>query len=245
MADSAERFSSGGKDLDRLLGGGFRRGSMVLLRTDETVEPGDVERLLTPTLLNFLFQSRGVIAVLPARVSPHQFRAHLTQWVGRRRFDSRVRVVTYVGEDDEAPYVVHIESAGGRKDSAKTRKTRVNSDMSKMVAAEKAARGARGRVILELVAFEIAEMVAGPETAARMFFHGIKRVQGVGNLCLGIMRNGLESADSLQSLAETELSLHRNDAGLILTGIRPKFPGHRVETDPRLGEPHLSLSPAV
>src|SRR5580658_6398328 len=82
IPDAAELFSSGIPDLDRLLGGGFRRGSMALFRCDETIGPAERELLLTPLFLNFLRHSNGVLAVLPTRESPRSFRAHLTRWVG-------------------------------------------------------------------------------------------------------------------------------------------------------------------
>ncbi|MCI4340739.1 MAG: hypothetical protein L3J73_05705, partial [Thermoplasmata archaeon] len=65
IPDTADRYSSGIPDFDRLLGGGFRRGSMALLSFDATTESSDRELLVTPTLLNFLYQSNGVMAVRP------------------------------------------------------------------------------------------------------------------------------------------------------------------------------------
>ncbi|HEV2165467.1 MAG TPA: gas vesicle protein GvpD basic region 2 domain-containing protein [Thermoplasmata archaeon] len=248
VPDPADHYSSGIADLDRLLGGGYRRGSLALLSHDGTVEPGDLELLTTPTLLNFLYQSRGVLSVLPARLSPHEFRSHLIRWVSRRRFDSRVRIVSYIGEDLEAPYVVDLRASAHSKSGqapAKVVRQRTKRDMERMVQAEKAVRGARGRMFLEMLAFEIAEMVVGTETATRMFFHGIKRVHAVGNLCLGILRPGLGCADSVRALAEVELALHRDREGLTIRGIRPSFPVVRVRADPQHGAPRVSLVPGA
>ncbi|MCI4335799.1 MAG: hypothetical protein L3K17_01185 [Thermoplasmata archaeon] len=244
LPDSAERFSTGTAEFDRIVGGGFPRGSMALFDLDETVGPADWKMLLAPTFINFLSNSNGVLAVLPARESPHEFRAGLTRSVSRRLFDTRVRVVDYVGEDDEAPYVVSLSHAGGRNDSPKQKRATALRDMAKMQVAESAIRGARGRMFLELVAFEIMEMVVGPEVAARMFFHGIKRVRTVGNLCLGLLRPGLGCTDAVRGMADIELALHRNELGLTLRGVRPVFPAHLVVPDTLLGAPHISFVPA-
>ncbi|HEY6238570.1 MAG TPA: gas vesicle protein GvpD basic region 2 domain-containing protein [Thermoplasmata archaeon] len=242
--DSTERFSTGIPDLDRLLGGGLRRGSLALCNLDATVDPTDHELLLTPMLLNFLHQSNGVIAVLPSRQSPHAFRAHLTRWVSRRRFDSRVRVVDYVGEDSGAPYVVGIDGGSATKGSPKARRLRGRADMAKMQLAETAVRGARSRMFLEMMAFEIAEILFGPEKAGRMFLHGIKRTREVGNLCLGMLRPGLGCGDTVRGMADIEFTLHRDDLGLGLRGIRPRFPNHLVAFEPQRGEPYVSLTRA-
>ena len=244
VPDTPERFSSGIPHLDRLLGGGFPRGSMALLSLDHSVEPGDRELLLTPTILNFLYQSNGIIAVLPSRESPHRFRSHLTQWVSRKRFDTRVRVIDYVGEDSEAPYVVSLqvksttersrqELKSERDRSERERRAKRNQDIEKMGKAEAAARGARSRMFLELMAFEIMEMTVGPQVASRMFLHGIKRTRMVGNLCLGLLRPGLGCADAVRGMADLELAVTRTSQGLLLRGIRPAFPDQLVLVDPR------------
>jgi GvpD gas vesicle protein len=240
IPNPTDRFSSGIPHFDQLLGGGFRHGSMALLHVDETVETRDWELLLTPTLLNFLYQSNGVMAVLPSRESPQKFRAYLTQWASRRLFDTRVRVIDYVGEDAGSPFVVGLQAKPGRNGPSNAGRSK---DIAKMQAAERAVRGARSRMFLELVAFEIGEMIAGPEAAAKMFLHGIKRTRSVGNLCLGLLRPGLVCGDAVRGMADVELTLHRNEAGLILRGIRPSFPDQLVGPDPRSGAPHVVLSP--
>lgn len=243
IPDTADRFSTGIPDFDRLLGGGPRRGSMALFHIDETVEPADRAQLLTPLLLNFLHHSNGILAVLPSRESPHAFRAHFLRWVSRRRFDARVRVVDYVGEDTEAPYVVDLSKSWGSR-RAKSRPAAPTKAMKQMMNAESAVRGKRSGMFLELVAFEIMDMIVGAETASRMFFHGIKRTRTVGNLCVGILRPGVGCADAVRGMADIELALHRSELGLLVRGIRPAFANHLVLADPHRGEPYVSFLPA-
>lgn len=228
-------YSSGIGDFDRLLGGGFRRGSLAVFDLDESVATDGLDRLLTPTLMNFLYHSRGIIAVLPARDSPGAFRQRLTRYASRRRFDTRVRVVDYVREAAPAPYVVDL----GRATDPKQKKLM----MSRMLGAEKAAQGARGKAFLELNAFEVIETIAGPETAAKMCLFGIKRARAVGNLAIGLIRPGLKIAQAIRAMADVELSVREEEVGLVLRGVRPHFPAHVVTTDSALGPPHVSFVP--
>jgi hypothetical protein len=251
LPDTTERFSSGIPDFDRLLGGGYRRGAMTLFEVDGSVEPADRALLMSPTFLNFLYQSRGVLAVLPVRESPHEFRARLTQWVSRRRFDTRVRIVDYIGEDDEWPYVVTLKEStrqvpahGPAPRTPAAKKARTDG-MAKMVRAEVAVRGARTKPYVEAVAFEICDMLFGADTASRMFFHGIKRSRAVGNLALGILRPGVGCADAVRSMADAIVGLGRTELGVTVRGIRPAFPTHLAVVDPRLGAPHVSFLPAT
>jgi hypothetical protein len=245
VADPAGSFSSGIAELDRLLGGGFPAGTLALLDTDVSVGPDELMVLLAPVCLNFLGHSNGIIAVLPGRMSPAMFRSHLTRSASRKLFDTRVRVIDYVGESEPRPYVVRIHAAAGSRLSSKEVKKRGADDMAKMSAAETAVRGVRGRMFLELNAFEVMDTLVGSEMAARMFFHGIKRVQSVGNLCLGILRPGLGCADTVRSLAATELTVRKDARGVVVRGVRPAFPERVLIADPAHGPPSVALAASM
>ncbi|HYA57669.1 MAG TPA: gas vesicle protein GvpD basic region 2 domain-containing protein [Thermoplasmata archaeon] len=241
--DPEGRYSTGIADFDRLIGGGFRRGSMVLVGYDETVTTEDLDLLLFPSILNTLYHSRGMIAILPSRDSPHDFRARLTRFATRRRFDSRVRIVDYAGEDEGLSYVVTIQNKamepGTRPGSEKEKKAAIE----KMVQAEKAAAGSRNKPFLELYALEVMETLMGADQAARMFFHGAKRSRQLGNLLITPLAPGLGTAVAARRMADSEVELHHDEVGLIIRGIRPSFPGHVVTTDNVTGPPYVAFVP--
>lgn len=236
IPDPEELFSTGIPDFDRLLGGGLRRGSMTLFGMDETVDLEDLDLLLRPTYLNFLYQSRGVIAVLPSRDSPHAFRSRLTRYATRRRFDSRVRVVDYAGEDEGLSYVVNVR--GPSTDPKKTARA-----IAQMVAAERAVRGNRKRPFIELTAYEVFDTLMGSEAALRMYYHGIKRVRQLGNLGIGLLGPGVGCAAGVRRMSDSEFELHRDEVGLVIRGLRPRFSRHLVLSDVRAGPPHVALVP--
>lgn len=233
LANPTGRYSSGISDLDRLLGGGFAQGSFALFELDDLATTEELDLLFAPLWLNFLHHSRGIIAVLPARDSPQAFRGRMLRYTTRRRFDSRVRVIDYVGEGDAEPYVVSLVPL---KEAERA--------MKKMAAAERAAQGARGRSFLEFNAFETIETVAGPETASRMVLFGVKRARQVRNLVVGLIRPGLALRDAVRSMADCEIEVSHHAGALVLRGIRPSFPPHRVVPDPERGPPSAVLRPA-
>lgn len=116
----------------------------------------DLDLLLFPTLLNFLYQSRGMIAMLPSRDSPHGFRTRPTRIATRRRFDRRVRVVDYVGEDHGLSYVVNLADSDANLLPKKTA-------LARMVEAERIVRGNRTHPFIELTAFEVFDTLRGTE----------------------------------------------------------------------------------
>ena len=243
LPDPEGRFSSGSPAFDRLLGGGFKRGSLALFEMDESVGLEDLDLLLYPTYLNMLYQSRGMVAVLPSRDSPHDFRSRLTRYVTRRRFDSRVRIFDYVGEDRELSYVVSLHDPetdvlNPPKDPARRKRA-----IAKAVAAEKAAQGGRKKPFIELVAFEVFDTLMGSENALKVLYHGIKRTRQLGNLGIGLLGPGVGCAPGLRRMADTEFRLRRDDVGLVVRGVRPAFSGHLVSADLSAGLPHVAFAP--
>ena len=212
------------------------------MNTDETVELEDLDALLFPTILNMLYHSRGMITVLPSRDSPTGFRERLTRYVTRRRFDTRVRIVDYVGEAERAPYVVHLNVKGSRPDSGRTAKDTAR-EVAKMEAAEKAIQGRRRKAYLELSAFEIMDTLVGSQTTSGMALYGIKRARAVGNLVIGLLGPGVGAADAIRRMADTEFRLQRDEVGLTIRGLRPGFPAHVVTFDESAGPPHVAFVP--
>jgi len=234
--DPEGRFSTGIPDFDRLLGGGFKRGSLALFAMDETVALEDLDLLFFPTYLNFLYQSRGILAVLPSRDSPHEFRERLTRFATRRRFDTRVRVVDYIGEDHGLSYVVNladIEANPLRRKAA----------VAKMEAAERHVQGVRKHPFIELHAFEVFDTLMGSEKALKMWYYGVKRARHMGNLVLGLLGPGLASAAGVRRMADAEFALHRDDVGLLVHGVRPAFSSFVVTEDGSAGRPHVAFVP--
>ena len=236
LRDPDGRFSSGIPDFNRLLGGGFPRGSDALFTMDESVGVEDLDLLLFPTILNFLYKSRGMIAILPSRDSPHGFRSRLIRYATRRRFDTRVRIVDYIGEDHGLSYVVNLADSNANPIEKKAA-------VGKMVEAERVIQGNRKHPFIELNAFEVLDTLMGTEKALKMFYYGIKRVRAIGNLGLGILGPGLGCSAGVKRLCDTEFALHREDVGLIVRGVRPAFPGFVVTEDTTKGPPHVTFVP--
>ncbi len=241
LPEASGTFSTGISGFDRILRGGYRCGSFALFNVAPAVETSDLHLLLNPTWLNFLARSRGILAILPARESPAAFRKELLRYTTRRLFDSRVRVIDYVGEAEPAPYVVPLGESIRAKATDKDRKVA----MDRMVAAEKAVSGARGRPFLEMNALEVMETLTGAERASKMLFFGVKRTRSVGNLGIALARPGLGSIETARGLMDYEFDLDRTDLGLEIRGRRPAFPHHVVVPDRRRVAPYVEFVPSL
>ena len=69
-SDPPNKFSTGIPDLDKLLSGGFPRGSAALLEVDSKLASEQYFPLIVSTVANFLAKGRPVILTLPLGILP-------------------------------------------------------------------------------------------------------------------------------------------------------------------------------
>ncbi|MCI4368012.1 MAG: hypothetical protein L3K09_00395 [Thermoplasmata archaeon] len=232
-ADPERYYSTGIADFDALLGGGFRRGSFNAFEVDVNVGIDDYYMLFTPTFLNFLSQSRGIIAVLAAGESHEKLRETLTRHTSPNVFDTRVRIADYTANETEESYIVPMARFG--RDEA----------LRAMTTAEKAARGPEQKPFLEYTAFDTLESLMGDQVAIRMYFHGVQRTKLVGNLGIGLLKPGLLVSSEILNMMDTYFRIINIDNAPCIYGIRPRTTIYSISTDTEAGSPHAKLTPIV
>ena len=233
IADPERYYSTGIPDFDRLLGGGFRRGSFNTFEVDVNVGIDDYYMLFTPTFLNFLSQGRGIIAVLAAGESPGKLRETLVRHVPVSQFDTRVRIPDYTANETEDPYILPMARFG--RDEA----------MRAMVTAEKAVAGPDRKPFIEYTAFDTFESLMGDQVAVRMYFQGVSRTKHVGNLGIGLLKPGLLVSSEILNMMDTYFRIMNIDGAPCIYGIRPRTTIYAISPDPEKGAPHATLTPIV
>ncbi len=231
--DPERYYSTGIPDFDRLLGGGFRRGSFNAFEVDVNVGIDDYYMLFTPTFLNSLSQGRGIIAVLAAGESPEKLRETLVPHLPQNQFDTRVRILDYSANETQDPYVLPM-ARFGREEA-----------MRAMVTAEKAVSGAERKPFIEYTAFDTLESLMGDQVAIRMYFQGVSRTKHVGNLGIGLLKPGLLVSSEILNMMDTYFRIINIDNAPCVYGIRPRTTIYAISPDPEKGSPHATLTPVV
>jgi gas vesicle operon resressor len=232
-SDPERFYSTGIPDFDKLLGGGFRRGSFNAFEVDVNVGIDDYYMLFTPTFLNFLAHSRGIIAVLAAGESHESLRETITKYIPTHVFDTRVRIADYTANETEESYIVPMGRYG--RDEA----------VRAMSVADKAARGPENKPILEYTAFDTLESLMGDQVAIRMYFHGVRRTKLLGNLGIGLLKPGLLVSSEILNMMDTYFRIINIDNAPCIYGIRPRTTIHSISIDTSRGPPHARLTPIV
>lgn len=122
LSNSKARFSTGIRDLDRILSGGFNRGSVVHLDLGTDLSRDAWSVLTLPTIRNFLANEMGVAVVPPREGSPGLLHNDLNTVLSAQVFDRYCHVFeTYAGPSwDKAGYDQRgsVKSAPGGKKTA-------------------------------------------------------------------------------------------------------------------------------
>jgi gas vesicle operon resressor len=233
VPDPDHLYSSGIPSFDELLGGGFGRGSFNAFEVDVNVGIDDYYMLFVPTFLNFLTQSRGIIAVLAAGESPDKLRETLIRHVPPTQFDTRVRIADYTTTETEDPFILPM-ARFGRDEAARA-----------MVMAEKTAAGPDRKPFMEYMAFDTFESLMGDQVAIRMYFQGVSRTKHVGNLGIGLLKPGLLVSSEILNMMDTYFRIINIDNAPCIYGIRPRTTIYSISVDPARGAPHAILTPVV
>ncbi len=92
---SATSFSTGSSDLDKMLKGGIRKGSSLLLDLNNTVSPVEVRLLLRIIIANLVNQGSASIIVPTSTISSENVAEALGRCTGQKALEERVRIAEF------------------------------------------------------------------------------------------------------------------------------------------------------
>lgn len=231
--DTDNQYSTGITDLDSLLGGGFRKGSYNVIEIGPKVSNEEYHAIVTPILLNFINQDRGVVAVLTGGDHAETTRAELVPFMPEEHFDRYVRIADYFTGSSNKPYIMAL---GTRKkeEALKTWKENLA-----------ALRGSGNKPILDFTGFDTLEYLRGDTIAIKDLLNAVAKTKISQDLGLGIIKPGLKLTTEIMNMADTYLKIVDIHKCPCVYGIKPKTMIYAIVTDERKGYPHVKLIPIV
>jgi KaiC/GvpD/RAD55 family RecA-like ATPase len=236
MPDLPGRFSTGSEDLDRLLDGGYPRGSMVLLEIDERVSTLQYHLILMPTALNFMANGRGHIAIPSSGlnygvVKGSYLRAGFTE-------DDVRRLVRLVQNPEslssDEPYVVKLEGKGAQEDYQLYLK-----GVNELI-------NATGQPVLRTKGVNSEVAHYGKRAAVSIWNIEALRIRDEGSLGILILKPGYAVLSRiLGAMVDVHLKLIREHGALLLRTVKPRATLHAVEMDATKGYVVSKLTPIV
>lgn len=242
IPDNGRLLSSGSPDLDAVLGGGFPRGTFLLLETSTDVDVEDIRLMARATGLNFISQERGVVVVPTAGLEAKDIRTSYERYVPPDAFVRFMRVTeeekirTLRGEKAAVPpWIVQLRGPHTIETTEQTIFGAVD-DLRKLTG---------GKPVFRSIGYDTLESLY-PDEPEKMYEAAgldLMRTKSGGDLSYAIVRPSSYILRKVRDLVEWHFVMTRKNGLLMLQGMKPHTILFAVECDISRGYPLMKLRP--
>ncbi|MFQ6051428.1 MAG: ATPase domain-containing protein [Candidatus Hydrothermarchaeota archaeon] len=235
VPDTEKHFSTGSEDLDKVLGGGYRRGGFVLIDVGENVPPAGYRLFNYLPLLNFITQDRGAAIITVGGADAEEVRKRASMFVSSERFDKYVRIIErkMPDKDQNKPYIVTIDGESLEEDKKKW--LEVQSELREMTKAP----------LYLHFGYDVLEYRYWEQALVEFTSQIVSLVKGHGDLGIAVTKPGLASTQELANMATMHIKIIEIDGSIAFYGIQPRTGVYHINIDVSRGFPKLKLTPIV
>jgi len=222
--------STGMADLDSMLDGGVRKGSLILMELGKGVPVVSSYAIESSIICEFASKGRGVVWSPTKKAGAQDAREDIIGFLPAKQFDSNVRILEphpSPGADKE--YALSLEGESVAVDL-------------KWQNIQFALQGT-GHPYLAVAGFDTLESVYGANVLDGMMDF-ISSLMNSGGVLLAIATPSSKSLGKLADLAHTHIKMDKISGVTILSGMEPFTPSHAL-TQPESGDFRPKLVPIM
>jgi len=227
--DSYSMFSTGCKDLDALLGGGYPRAGAVLIEASENVPDPAMAMTAGVTMENFIAQGRPVVSTLIAGYTAQSLKSMFKLLVGSQPAERYLRVfkVRKLWE----PGGDHVFTGDLERDTEAFGSSIVK-------AYQKSSQPPLAVIDLQVLA--VLYHAAGLSHLVRTMTTVCKELE---SLIIFVTKPGVPVNQVLRNICDIHISLRFIDRSLFLYGSKPETGYYNVQLDTSVPHPTMKLTP--
>jgi len=236
LPDSPNKFSTGSKELDHLLDGGYPKGSTVLLEIGRNISTMQYHLILSPTAWNFLTKGAGVMVIPSPGVDYHIVLNRAAEsGLSEERIRRLLRIcILGTLTTPEKPCVVEFKGKN------------IENDYQQYLEVAHKLREKTGRPLLYIIGVDTLLANYRRDDVMRILNLSATTIREYGALSILLLKPGhLRVSDSLNAIADVHLKLVREHGALFLYGLMPRTKLHAVEMDVSKGYPLPKLTPVI
>ncbi len=236
LPDLPEKFSTGSRELDDLLDGGYPKGSTVLLEIGRNVSILQYYLILLPTYWNFLAKGAGVI-VIPSSGVDHNivWKRSLESGLSKDSLNRQLRICSFKSPaTKEGPYMFEIE---GRS---------IDEDYQRCLDIVAELQKETRRPLLCIVGVDRLLANYGTNDTVKVLNSSATLTRESGGLLFLVLKPGYPRvSEILNAFAEIHLKMIQKHGALLLYGLKPRIRLHFVEMETTKGYPLPRLIPIL
>jgi len=236
IPDTEARFSSGSDDLDRLLGGGFKKGSTILLDVGGGVPDAALEQLICQMTANFISQGRALMMVSPGVLDIQAFAQRMHRDLGESEFNGLAKIVEKGGNPivKDRPYIHSMKFENLRQ------------DFNDWMYIYRAIRQKTGQAILEVIGIDTQEARYGEDVYKEFLSVSSEVTRNEGNLTIRVTRPGMASLTRrCANVSDVYLRMVELNGAVVLYSEKPRSSLYYMDTEASGGNIRITLDPIV
>ncbi len=233
--DGLTHFSSGSEVLDAILGGGYKRGSLVLIDVGEGVQDPAYRLFNYLPVMNFIQQGRGALITTVGGADSEEVRDRMCRFVSEEIFDEYVRVLEIDNpeKDQDKPYIAVLEDDTVEAFNVVWTKT------------QKDLRKKTGKPIYHHLGYDILEYRYGEQSLIEETSKITTMIKSNGDLGIAVTKPGLKSKQELANIASIHLKILNINGFTVFYGVQPITELYATNIDVSRGYPKIKLTPIV
>jgi KaiC/GvpD/RAD55 family RecA-like ATPase len=233
IPNSSGRFSSGSKDLDEFLGGGYRAGSNVLLEMDNRMGVNWHVPLVLSCEMNFLANGCAIF-ILPADNRPLQeMKENLLPYFSEQVLEKSLRVAQYNLGGTKDPCFVKLDASS------------LDETAERVKSAIREIKGEENRPCIFFMRMDSLRTSIGQEMMDPLGISLTETVGRNGDLAFYILKSGSGLLQDLNSSCDVHLKLEELDRTLIMHSLKPPSELYHIEYDYSVGYGQVRLRSIV
>jgi KaiC/GvpD/RAD55 family RecA-like ATPase len=229
VPDTDSYFSSGSPDMDKLLDGGFRKGSTVLIESGENVSVDAFANIITVVTLNALANGNLVTGIPFASMSSRTIRGMIQDYVDHRILENNLKIFDYGRVKDRIS--ARMSGEFGRDQSTLFR---VLDDFGK-----------RGKPIIKFFGVDNLEYRYEEKNILAMLALDVSRTASHGGLSILFAKPDLKLTGKYVNMSTSHIRLESHYGTVVVHGVTPWTGNHVLQLDFSNGNPQLQLEPVM
>jgi KaiC/GvpD/RAD55 family RecA-like ATPase len=238
LPDSNDRVSTGIEDFDRLLDGGYQKGSFNLLEIEHGVGTA-YNHLIFPTIVNFLNQTRGVVILPSEGTTAKTFYDGISPFT--ENFEKCARVIERgsMEEKETRPYVISVVKGKTYGEIGRS----MHMEWIKTI--RRLEKETNGKPVLGVLGLDALEYEQELSEIEKEIAIGVSSIKDSDNVVIGIARRGQELIDELSQISSTHFKVRNVDGAVVMYGVVPRTEIYNVSVDVSKGYGRVRLTPIV
>jgi len=234
LPDLPEKFSTGSRELDGLLDGGYPRGSTVLLEIGRDVSALQYHLILLSTPWNFLAKGAGVF-VIPSSGIDHNivWKRSAESGLPKEILNRYLRICVFrTPTTRKKPYIFEIEGKNA------------DEDYQRFLKVAMALHEETSHPLLYIIGVDNLLAHYRTNDTLKVLNSSATLTREYKGLLLLLLKSGYPRvSEILNAIAEIHLKIIQKHGALLLYGLKPRTRLHFVEMDITKGYPQPKLTP--